>query len=210
MTTTAEPATPSLEVGQARARKEDARLITGRTRWTDNITLNGMLHTVMVRSPVAHGRITSIDVAEAKKMPGVVAVYTGADLDAEQSGLPCAWPINADATPPRHVSIAVDKVNFAGEIVAVVVARSAAEAKDATEAVEVDIEPLDPVLDMNAAIADGAAAIHADLGTNKWVTFPFDSVGAGATSGPTADEAIAAAEADPDSVVVSRTWRQQR
>jgi aerobic carbon-monoxide dehydrogenase large subunit len=209
MTQTAEPTT-SLEVGRARVRKEDARLITGRTRWTDNITLNGMLHVAMVRSPIAHGRITGIDVSAAKDLPGVVAVYTGADLDAEQSALPCAWPINAEATPPRHVSIAVDKVNFAGEIVAVVVARSAAEAKDATEAVEVDIEPLDPVLDLEAAMSDSSPVIHSDLGTNTWVAFPFDSVAAGATTGPTADEAIAAAEADPDSVVVTRTWRQQR
>jgi len=205
VTAVAEP-----EVGRARVRKEDARLITGRTRWTDNIVLNGMLHIAMVRSSVAHGTIANVDVSAAKELLGVVAVYTGADLDAEQSGLPCGWPINADATPPRHVSIAVDKVNFAGEIVAVVVARSATEAKDATEAVEVDIDPLDPVLDMEAAIADGATAIHADLGTNEWVTFPFDSVAAGATSGPSADEAIAAAEADSDSVVVTRTWRQQR
>jgi aerobic carbon-monoxide dehydrogenase large subunit len=208
MTTTAEPTT--LEVGKARVRKEDARLITGRTRFTDGIVLNGMLHIAMVRSSTAHGRILGIDVSAAKQMPGVIAVYTGADLDSEQSGLPCAWPINGDDTPPRHVSIAVDKVNFAGEVVAVVVARSAAEAEDATEGVEVDIDPLDPVLDMEAAIADGATAIHEDFGSNKWVTFPFDSVAAGATSGPTADEAIAAAEADPDSIVVKRKWRQQR
>jgi aerobic carbon-monoxide dehydrogenase large subunit len=201
---------PGLEVGKARVRKEDARLITGRTRWTDNITLNGMLHIAMVRSNVAHGRIASIDVSAAKQMPGVIAVYTGADLDAEQGGLPCAAPINTEATAPRHVSIAVDKVNFAGEIVAIVVARTSAEAKDATEAVEVDIDPLEPVLDMEAAIADGAAAIHADFGSNKWVTFPFDSAAAGATSGPSADEAIAAAAADPESVVVKRRWRQQR
>ena len=133
-------AEPGLEVGKARVRKEDARLITGRTRWTDNIVLNGMLHIAMVRSPIAHGTITEVDVTAAKEMPGVVAVYTGADFDAEQGGIPCAWPINADAEQPRHVSIAVDKVNFAGEIVAIVVARSAAEAKDAVDAVEVDID----------------------------------------------------------------------
>ncbi|HXV92655.1 MAG TPA: molybdopterin cofactor-binding domain-containing protein, partial [Pseudonocardia sp.] len=208
MTTTAEPTAG--ELGRARTRKEDARLITGRTRWTDNITLNGMLHMAMVRSPVAHGRIVGIDTEAAKQMPNVVAVYTGADLDAEQSGIPCAWPINADATPPRHVSIATDTVRFAGEIVAIVVARDAASAKDATEAVEVDIEPLDPVIDMEAALADGSPVVHPELGGNKWVTFPFDSVAAGATSGPTADEAIAAAESDPDSVVVKRRWRQQR
>src|SRR5882724_3259089 len=122
MTTTEQtPAPTTTEVGRARTRKEDARLITGRTRWTDNITLNGMLHISMVRSPGAHGRITNIDVSAAKRVPGVVAVYSGADLDAEQSGLPCAWPINADDAAPRHVSIATDTVRFAGEIVAVVV-----------------------------------------------------------------------------------------
>jgi carbon-monoxide dehydrogenase large subunit len=208
MTTTAEPTTS--ELGRPRVRKEDARLITGRTRWTDNITLNGMLHIAMVRSPVAHGRIASIDTEAARRMPGVVAVYTGADLDAEQSGIPCAWPINGDATPPRHVSIAVDTVRFAGEIVAIVVARDAATAQDAVDAVEVDIDPIDPVLDMEAALTDAAPVIHPDLGGNKWVTFPFDSVAAGATSGPSADDAIAAAESDPDSVVVKRRWRQQR
>src|SRR5882757_9118420 len=142
------PAPTTNEVGRARTRKEDARLITGRTRWTDNMTLNGMLHLSMVRSPVAHGRITNIDVEAAKRMPGVIAVFTGADLDAEQSGLPCAWPINADDAAPRHVSIATDTVRFAGEIVAIVVARNAAVARDATEAVEVDYDTLDPVLDM--------------------------------------------------------------
>src|SRR5215475_12871495 len=109
MTSTIEP-----EVGKARLRKEDARLITGRTRWTDNIVLNGMLHIAMVRSPIAHGTISGIDVSAAKEMPGVIAVYTGADFDAEQGGIPCAWPINGEAEQPRHVSIAVDKVNFAG------------------------------------------------------------------------------------------------
>jgi carbon-monoxide dehydrogenase large subunit len=169
-----------------------------------------MLHVAMVRSPVAHARITGIDVAAARKVPGVVAVYTGADLDAEQSGLPCAWPINAEDAAPRHVSIATDTVRFAGEIVAVVVARSNAIARDATEAVEVDYDPLDPVLDMEAALAEGATLVHPEHGSNKWAFFPFDSVAAGATSGSTADEAIAAAEADPDSVVVRRRWRQQR
>ncbi|HEX4360555.1 MAG TPA: xanthine dehydrogenase family protein molybdopterin-binding subunit [Pseudonocardia sp.] len=211
MTTTERtPAPTTNEVGRARTRKEDARLITGRTRWTDNMTLNGMLHLSMVRSPVAHGRITNIDVSAAKRIPGVVAVYTGADLDAEQSGLPCAWPINADDAAPRHVSIATDTVRFAGEIVAVVVARSNAIARDATDAVEVDYEPLDPVLDMESALAEGSTLVHPEHGSNRWAFFPFESVAAGTTTGPTAEQALAAAEADPDSIVVKRRWRQQR
>ena len=208
MTATAQPVTG--ELGRPRPRKEDARLITGRTRWTDNITLPGMLHLATVRSPVAHGRIKGINVDAAVRMPNVVAVFTGRDLDAEQSSLPCAWPINSEATPPRHPSIAVDTVRFAGEIVAVVVARDPASARDAADAVEVDVEPLDPVLDMEAALADGAPLVHPELGSNKWVTFPYDSAEAGATSGPGADEVIAAAEKDPNSVVIRRRWRQQR
>ena len=83
------------ELGQARKRKEDARLITGRTRWTDNIVLPGMLHLAFVRSPFAHATITSIDTEAAKASPNVVAIYTGKDLDEEQGSLPCAWPITS-------------------------------------------------------------------------------------------------------------------
>jgi carbon-monoxide dehydrogenase large subunit len=203
MTSTVEP-----EVGKARTRKEDARLITGRTRWTDNIVLAGMQHISMVRSPYASARITGVDVEAARAMPGVSAVYTGADLDAEQSGLPCGWPINADDTPPRHVSIAVDTVRFAGEIVAVVVARTAVAARDAADAVEVDYDPLTPVLEMESALADGSPLVHAEMGSNKWAFFPFDSATAGSGGDPVA--AVAAAEADPDQVVVKRRFRQQR
>ena len=89
MTTTAEPTT---ELGRSRTRKEDARLITGRTRWTDNITLPGMLHLAVVRSPVAHARITGIDADEARALPGVIAVYTAADLGLAEASLPNAWP----------------------------------------------------------------------------------------------------------------------
>src|SRR3954468_20079740 len=85
------------EVGTARRRKEDARLITGRTRWTDNIALPGMLHMAMVRSPFARAAITSLDTAAAKAAPGVVAVITGADIAEDQgASLPCAWPITED------------------------------------------------------------------------------------------------------------------
>jgi aerobic carbon-monoxide dehydrogenase large subunit len=88
------------EVGRARLRKEDAHLITGRSRYTDNITLPGMLHLAMVRSPFAHAKITSVDVAAAKSSPGVVAVLTGADVAAQQGSLPNAWPITPDQKAP--------------------------------------------------------------------------------------------------------------
>jgi aerobic carbon-monoxide dehydrogenase large subunit len=198
VTATIEP-----EVGKSRLRKEDARLITGRTRWTDNLTVPGLLHMAVLRSPMAHATITSIDASGAKEMPGVIAVYTGADLAEEQGSLPCAWPITEDIKIPNAPSIAVDRVNFAGEIVAVVVARSAYEAADALERIDVDYDDLPVVLDMEAAIADGADLVHEDLGTNSCATWIFDSNEAG--TGGDVEAAIGEAE-----VVIERTYRQQR
>ncbi|MGH3470211.1 MAG: xanthine dehydrogenase family protein molybdopterin-binding subunit, partial [Thermocrispum sp.] len=190
-------------VGRARLRKEDARLITGRTRWTDNLTLPGMLHLAFLRSPMAHAQITTIDTSAAAKMPGVLAVVSGADVADEQGSLPCAWPITEDMKAPPAPSLAVGEVNFAGEAVAAVVARSAAEAADALEAIDVDYDELPVVLDMTAAVADGADLVHPDLGSNASTTWVFDSAEAG--SGGAIDEAIAASD-----VVLERTFRQQR
>ncbi|GAA4541011.1 xanthine dehydrogenase family protein molybdopterin-binding subunit [Pseudonocardia xishanensis] len=206
MTATAD--STALEFGKSRTRKEDARLITGRTRYTDSITPSGCLHVAVVRSPLSHAKILSIDTAEAKKAPGVHGVYTLADLGAEAVGMPCAWPITPDQKAPQRPVLAKDAVHFAGEGVAVVVARTLAEAKDAAELVEVDYDPLDPVLDMEAALAEGATLVHPDLGTNESATWVFDSGEAG--TGGSVSDAIAAAEADPDQVVVKRRFRQQR
>ncbi|TDQ04581.1 xanthine dehydrogenase family protein molybdopterin-binding subunit [Labedaea rhizosphaerae] len=199
MTATIEP-----EIGKARLRKEDARLITGRTRWTDNLTVPGMLHATILRSPMAHAKITSIDTTEAKKMRGVVAVYTAKDVDPESSiGMPCAWPITPDMKAPRRPMLAADTVNFAGEGVAVVIARSAAEARDAMEAIEVDYEDLPVVLDIEEALKDGADLVHPDLETNKNALWVFDSGEAG--TGASVEDAIRDAE-----VTVTRRFRQQR
>ena len=206
MTTTAQPATA--EFGRARKRKEDARLITGQTRWTDNITLPGMLHIAIVRSPLAHAKITRINTEAAQQLPGVQGVFTAADLGADSISTPCAWQITPDMKSPQAPPLAVDTVHFAGEGVAIVVARDAASAADAADAVEVDYDPLEPVLDMEAALADGATLVHPDLGTNRNALWVFDSGQAG--SGGSAEAAIAAAVSDPDSIVVSRRFRQQR
>ncbi|HKC28969.1 MAG TPA: hypothetical protein VKB75_13235, partial [Jatrophihabitans sp.] len=122
---------PGAEIGQPRRRKEDARLITGRTMWTDNLTLPGMLHIALLRSPMAHARIASIDTSEAKDRPGAVAVFTGQDFKDVQGDVPCAWPVTPDMVNPGAPLLAVSQVNFAGECVAVIVARSKAEAQDA-------------------------------------------------------------------------------
>src|SRR3954465_5404960 len=91
------------EIGRDRRRKEDQRLITGRTRWTDNIQLTGMLHAAMARSPFAHATITSIATSAAKAAPNVVAVLTGADLGEGQGVCINAWPITPDQKAPNHV-----------------------------------------------------------------------------------------------------------
>lgn len=201
MTVTEERATG--EVGSPRRRKEDARLVTGRTRWTDNIRLPGMLHIAMVRSPLAHATITSIDTSAAKDATGVIAVVTGKDIAEEQgASLPCAWPITEDMKSPPHPAMAIETVNFAGEIVACVIARSAAEARDAAELVDVDYAELPVVLDL-AEAAEDKVVVYPDLGTNKCATWIFDSAEAG-TGGDVED----AAKGAP--IVLERTYRQQR
>ncbi|EON25282.1 xanthine dehydrogenase, molybdenum binding [Nocardioides sp. CF8] len=203
MTATAEK--PDLEIGRDRRRKEDQRLITGRTRWTDNLTLPGMLHLAMVRSPFAHARIVSIDTEAAKQSPNVVGVFTGADLGEAQGACINAWAITPDQVTPPHVPMPSDRVAFAGETVAVVVARTAAEARDAAELVDVEYDELPAALDLKESAADTVLA-HPDLGTNKSALWVFDSAEAG--TGSSADEAIEKARGD--GIVIEREYRQQR
>jgi carbon-monoxide dehydrogenase large subunit len=202
MTATAEP-----EIGRARLRKEDEHLITGRTRWTDNIVLPGMMHLAILRSPVAHGRVTGIDTTAARNKPGVVAVFTGADFAAEQGSLPNAWQITEDMKAPPAPSLAVDTVNFAGEAVAVVVARSAYEAQDALEGIDVDYDDLPLVLDLAAAAADGADLVHPDLGTNVSAVWTFDS--AEADTGSDVEESFCNAPSG-SSGSFRRSWSRAR
>jgi len=206
--TAVEESAPVREFGRARKRKEDARLITGRTRWTDNIIMPGMLHLAMVRSPVAHGTILSIDTSGAKNSPNVVAVWTGPELKGSEVGLPCAWPITADQKAPTHPAVAQDRVAFAGEIVAVIAARTAAAARDAAEHVIVDYEDLPVVVDLATAASEGADLAHPQLGTNISAVWTLDSAQGG--SGEDVDAVIDEARADPDGVVIERTFQQQR
>ncbi len=189
------------ELGRGRRRKEDAKLVTGQTNWTDNITLPGLLHMAVLRSPMAHARIVSVDVSAALEMPGVIAAYSGADLAEEQGALPCAWPVTADMVHPDHPPLAVDEVRYVGDGVAVVVARDRYTAADALEAVAVEYEQLPPVVDMEAAIAEGASLVHGDKGTNVCFRWPF-------ASGDSYADTVAAA--GDDAVVVKRRFRQQR
>jgi len=188
-------AAPAAQIGQARLRKEDARLITGQTTWTDNLRLPGMLHLAFVRSPFAHAKITRVDVSAALEQPGVIAAFSGADFGAEQGSLPCAWPVTPDIIIPAHPPMAVDEVRYVGEAVAVVVARDRYAAADAVTAVDVDYEPLPPVLDMRAALEPDSPKVHeAGNKSYEWV-FANGDVEAAFTDAP---------------VVVERYFRQQR
>jgi len=194
---------PGTEIGKRRTRKEDQHLITGRSTFVDNMTLPGMVYLAILRSPMAHAVITSIDASPARERPGVIAAFTGRDFADSQGDLPCAWPVTPDMVNPGYPSLAVTQVNFAGDAVAVVAARTRAQAVDALEAIEVDYDPLPAVTDLEAALADGAPLVHQNTTSNKSYTWSLES-GAAGTGGSITD-ALAAAE-----VTVSRRLVQQR
>jgi carbon-monoxide dehydrogenase large subunit len=165
VTDTASPRSP--QVGTALPRKEDAKLVTGQTTWTDNIQFPGMLYMSVLRSPMAHARISNVDVSAALEQPGVIAAFSGADLASDWAGpLPCAWPVTPDIVHPDHWPLATDEVRYAGDGIAVVVARDRFAAADALEHITVDYDPLPPVLDMEEALKD-EVLVHSDKGTNK-------------------------------------------
>ena len=158
-------------IGDRLPRKEDARLLTGEARYVDDLQIPGALWVGFVRSPYAHARIGSIDASAAQAMPGVRHVFTGADLrDAWANPMPCAWPVTEDMKAPDHWPVAVDTANYAGDAVAVVVADSRYAAADAVDAVAVDYEPLDPVVDLEDALSD-RVLVHEGLGTNRSYTW---------------------------------------
>jgi carbon-monoxide dehydrogenase large subunit len=154
--------TPSL-IGARVLRKEDDRFLTGAGQYTDDVAFAGQTHAAFVRSPHAHAVLRSIKTEKAKKAPGVIAIYTGADLAAAKvGGLPCGWLItDVKGQPmkePPYPPLAQGKVRHVGERVAVVIAESQAQARDATELIEVDYQPLPAVV--NAAKAKSGTALH--------------------------------------------------
>ena len=157
-------------IGKPLRRREDARFLTGAGQYTDDIVLPGQTYGCFLRSPHAHARIRSMDVSRAQAAPGVVAVFTGADIAASKiGGLPCGWLIHSkDGSPmkePPHPIIAHDKVRHVGDQVALIVAETAWQAKDAAELIDVDYDVLPAVVD--PARADGApAAVHDEVPDN--------------------------------------------
>jgi carbon-monoxide dehydrogenase large subunit len=153
--------------GQSLKRREDPRLITGKGNYVDDIKLPGMLHAAILRSPYAHAKINSINAEAARSLPGVVAVITGDEIAKEQNPLPCAWAagrVQNNVNTPR--ALAVETVRFTGEGVALVVAESAYIAYDALELIEVDYEPLDVVVEAEAATKESAPQLHENAPNN--------------------------------------------
>jgi aerobic carbon-monoxide dehydrogenase large subunit len=158
-------------IGARVTRKEDKRFLTGKGRYTDDMVVPGMKFAAFVRSPHAHARITGIDMSSALAMPGVIAVLEGKQLQADGIGnLICGWMIHSkDGTPMKMGAwrpLAIDTVRYVGDAVAIVIADSAAEARDAAEAVAVDYDELPAVTTSLAALGDGAPQIHAEAPGN--------------------------------------------
>ncbi len=158
-------------IGAAVRRKEDARFLSGSGHYTDDINRPGQLYASIRRADRPHARIVGIDTAAASAMPGVVAVYTGADLQADNvGGLPCGWQVkNKDGTPmaePPHPVLAVGKVRHVGDPVAVVIAATRQQAKDAAEQLAITWQDLPAAGSIKDALAPGAALVHDDVPGN--------------------------------------------
>jgi carbon-monoxide dehydrogenase large subunit len=159
-TTAGASSTSDRPFGARIRRKEDPRFLTGRGQYTDDVRVHGTLHASFVRSPHAHARILGLDIDAARTHPGVVAVYTGKDLaEGGVSGIPVGWLLPG-LKPSNHHAIAIEKVHYSGEAVAVIVAESPYAARDAAELVVVDYEPLPAVVDAEQALAPGAPIVR--------------------------------------------------
>ncbi len=167
-------ATERAVVGERVLRKEDRRFLTGSGQYTDDVTLPHQAYAFFLRSPHAHATLGRIDTAKAKAAPGVLGVFTGADLTGV-NGLPCGWLITGtDGKPmnePPHPVLAVGKVRYVGDPVAIVVAESVAQAKDAAELIDVEYGVLPAVVTVDDALAAGAPQIHAEAPGNRCYTW---------------------------------------
>ncbi len=152
-------------VGQGVKRREDPKFLTGQGQYTDDLTPPHTLYAALLRSPYAHARIVDINVEAARKQPGVVAVFTGTDVQGRLGTLPCNWVLPGMKVPV-HPVLAYDKVRYAGDGVAVVVANDYSLALDALDTIEVDYELFDAVTNQEQAIHLGAPLIHENVPGN--------------------------------------------
>ncbi len=167
---------PTHGIGASSKRREDIRFLTGDGRYTDDIDVAGQAHVHFLRSDVAHARIVSIRTETAAAMPGVIRIFTGEDF-AEVGSIPCGWQItDRQGQPmqePRHPVLAHGKVRHVGDPVCAIVAETHAQARDAAEAIELELETLPAVIDMKAALTDGATKVHDDLTSNLCYDWGF-------------------------------------
>ncbi|WP_289081779.1 xanthine dehydrogenase family protein molybdopterin-binding subunit [uncultured Sulfitobacter sp.] len=163
-------------IGASSKRREDIRFLTGEGNYTDDINLHGQAHVFFLRSDIAHGVLNSVDTAAAEGMPGVVKIFTGADF-AEVGSIPCGWQVTdkhgEPMQEPRHPVLAEGKVRHVGEPIAAVVAETLSQARDAAEAIVVDITDLPAVVDMKQAVQEDAPKVHDDLTSNLCYDWGF-------------------------------------
>jgi aerobic carbon-monoxide dehydrogenase large subunit len=184
-------------VGAPVKRREDEPLLTGRGTFVDNMTPAGTAFMVVVRSPYAHARATRVDLDAARKVEGVVAAFSAADLsDDWKAAMPCAWPVTEDMKNPPHYPL-TDVARYQGDGIAVVIADSRARAKDAAELVEIDWEPLDVIADVATSLDDDAPLVHPELESNECYVWRLDTDATGE-------------RLDDADVVVTRTYYQPR
>ncbi|MEC7761922.1 MAG: xanthine dehydrogenase family protein molybdopterin-binding subunit [Pseudomonadota bacterium] len=178
-------------IGAPMKRREDVRFLTGTGRYTDDLNRPGQAYVYFLRSSVAHGKINSVNTEAAGGMPGVVRIFTGADFEGVGS-IPCGWQVTdkhgQPMQEPAHPVLAQGKVRHVGDPIAAVVAETLAQARDAAEAIEADIEDLPAVVDMKKALEDGAPKVHDDLTSNLCYDWGFVEENKGAV-----DEAFAKA-----------------
>ncbi len=165
-------------IGASTKRREDVRFLTGKGNYTDDINVAGQAYVHFLRSDVAHGKINKLDTSVAAEMPGVLRIFTGADFEGV-GGIPCGWQVtDRHGNPmqePAHPVLAQGKTRHVGDAIAAVVAETPAQARNAAEAIELDIEELPAVVDMAAALADGAPKVHDDLDSNLCYDWTFGS-----------------------------------
>ncbi|WP_372989523.1 xanthine dehydrogenase family protein molybdopterin-binding subunit [Sulfitobacter sp.] len=163
-------------IGASSKRREDVRFLTGEGNYTDDINLRGQAYVFFLRSDIAHGTLNSVDTSAAEGMPGVVKIFTGADFEAVGS-IPCGWQVTDKhgevMQEPRHPVLAHGKVRHVGEPIAAVVAESLSEARDAAEAIVLDITDLPAVIDMKEAVKADAPKVHDDLMSNLCYDWGF-------------------------------------
>ncbi|MEM6374224.1 MAG: xanthine dehydrogenase family protein molybdopterin-binding subunit [Pseudomonadota bacterium] len=163
-------------IGASSKRREDVRFLTGVGTYTDDINIHGQAYVHFLRSDIAHGTITSLDTSAAEGMPGVVKVFTGSDFEGVGS-IPCGWQVTDRhgevMQEPAHPVLAQGKVRHVGEPIAAVVADTLEQARDAAEAIVVDIAELPAVVDMKSALEAGATKVHDDLNDNLCYDWGF-------------------------------------